>query len=588
MAGLIPENLLEEILSRTDIVEVISGYITLKKSGRNFKTNCPFHHEKTASFMVSAERQIYHCFGCGESGNAFKFLMRHERMEFPEAVELLAKKAGVILPEQNNPQNAKIASLSTQLYKVNELAVSFYENNLHGVAGTAAIKYLLNRGIKLESIKEFHLGLASINWDGLINFLRGKNAPLALVEQAGLALPKDAGGFYDRFRNRIIFPIFDIRNRAIGFGARVLDNTLPKYINSPETPVYTKGKNLFGLNLSKDFIRDLDCAVIVEGYLDFIIPFQEGLKNVVASLGTALTLEQVKLLKRYTNNIVMIYDGDTAGEIATLRSLDILIEEGINVKVVPLPKGMDPDTFVRNQGVQHLKDKVSQACSLFDYKLGILKSRHDIKDPHGKSKIAAEMLITINKLDDAILRAEYIKKLAEEIKISEQYILEELNKLKSTVVKVQSTPQAQLKKSIEINPAEKLLIKFMLEESALIEKIMQELSPSDFKDARTAKIVSLIHELAIKGKSIQPSVLMNYFNEEDANQLVCETMFMPELSDQEKEKAINDCINRIKVDRLKSKREYLHVQIKSAQSMGDELQLNKLIQEFHNLIKKGD
>ncbi len=587
MGGRIPENLLEDILGRVDIVEIISGYIPLKKSGRNFKTNCPFHHEKTPSFMVSADRQIYHCFGCGESGNAFKFLMRHERMEFPEAVEMLAKKAGVVLPQQERPQDAGAASLSTQLYKINELVVSFYENNLRA-ASVAASDYLAKRGISLKIIKEFRLGLAGAGWENLMNFLRSKNISLALMEKAGLILPKDGGGYYDRFRNRIIFPIFDIRCRPIGFGARVLDKSLPKYINSPETPVYIKGNNLFGLNLSKDYIRDADSAIIVEGYLDFMIPYQEGIKNIVASQGTALTLEQIRLLKRYTHNAVMIYDGDTAGEIATLRSLDILIEEGMNVKVVPLPKGTDPDALVRLHGVDSLKAKIQNAASLFDYKLEVLKSRHDMKDAHGKSKIAAQMLSTINKFDNAILRAEYTKRLSEEIKIPEHYILEELNKLKPGPAAQQPWPLAIDNSVMAINPAEKMLIKFMLEEKELIEKIMQELEPSDFQDMRTAKVVSIMHDLFTQGKNIAPSVLMNYFSEDDASQLVCESMFMPELSEQDREKALNDCIRRIKVQRLKSKREYLHVQIKSAQSLGDEKRLSSLIQEFHNLIKKGD
>jgi len=588
MSAHIPESLLEDILSRLDIVEIISGYIPLKKAGRNFRANCPFHHEKTPSFTVSPDRQIYHCFGCGESGNAFKFLMRHERMEFPEAVKILAKKTGVILPEQNNPEIARQASLTSQLYRVNELAVSFYENNLHAASASACRDYLLNRGIKLQTIKEFHLGLAASSWDSLINYLRSENISLSLMEKAGLILPKDAGGYYDRFRNRIIFPIFDIRSRVIGFGARVMDKTLPKYINSPETLVYVKGKNLFGLNLSKDYIRENDFAIIVEGYLDFMIPYQEGLSNIVASQGTALTLDQIRLLRRYTHNVVMIYDGDTAGEIATLRSLDILIEEGMNVKVVPLPNGMDPDTLVRREGVNSLKAKVQGAKSLFDYKLEVLKSRHNINDAHGKSKIASLMLSTISKFDNAILRGEYTKRLSEEIKVPEHYILEELNKLKSNAVGGLDEGLC-VKKSISgINPAEKLLIKFMLEEKELIEKIMQELSPADFADMRTAKVVSVMHDLFTQGKNIEPSILMNYFSEDDASQLVCESMFMPEILGQEREKAVNDCIARIKVQRLKSQREHLHVQIKSAQSLGDEQRLNSLIKEFHNLIKKGD
>ena len=588
MSARIPENLLEDILSRVDIVEIISGYIPLKKAGRNFKANCPFHHEKTPSFTVSPDRQIYHCFGCGESGNAFKFLMRHERMEFPEAVEVLAKKTGVILPEQNNPDAVRAASISSQLYKVNELAVSFYENNLHASSASACRDYLLNRGINLQTIKEFHLGLAGPGWDSLINYLRSKGISLSLMEKAGLVLPKDAGGYYDRFRNRITFPIFDIRNRVIGFGARVMDKTLPKYINSPETPVYIKGRNLFGLNLSKDYIRENDFAIIVEGYLDFMIPYQEGLNNVVASQGTALTLEQVRLLKRYTHNVVMIYDGDAAGEIATLRSLDMLIEEGVNVKVVPLPKGMDPDTLVRQEGISSLSSKLQNAKSLFDYKLEVLKFRHNIKDAHGKSKIASEMLSTINKFDNAVIRGEYVKRISEEIEVPEHCILEELNKLKPKSP-AHSVENPHVKKSVSwINPAEKLLIKFMLEERELIERIMQELSPADFADMRTAKIVSLMHDLFTQGKNIEPSILMNYLSEDDASQLVCESIFMPELLGEEREKAVSDCIARIKVQRLRSQREHLHIQIKSAQSLGDEQKLDSLIKEFHNLIKKGD
>jgi DNA primase len=284
----------------------------------------------------------------------------------------------------------------------------------------------------------------------------------------------------------------------------------------------------------------------------------------------------------------MIYDGDTAGEIATLRSLDILIDEGINVKVVPLPKSMDPDVLVRKEGIATLKAKVQKAASFFDYKLDVLKSRHDIKDAHGKTKIATEMLLTINKFDNAILRGEYTKKLSEQMHISEQYILEELHKIKPAVSVSETHPAVFEKKQAQINPAEKLLIKFMLEEQELIEKIMHELSPSDFADARTAKIVSLLQELVLQGKNIEPSVLMNYFSEDDASQLVCETMFMPVLSDQGREKAVNDCLARIKVQRLRSQRERLHIQIKSAQSSGDEGKLNSLIQEFDNLIKKGD
>jgi len=585
MPGKIPENILEDILSRVDIVGIISSYLPLKKAGRNFKANCPFHHEKTPSFMVSPDKQIYHCFGCGESGNAFKFLMRHERMDFPEAVSYLAKKVGVLLPEIEKPDN-RAADLSTALYRINELAAAFYENNLNSSAGSQAKEYLTGRKVNPHTLKEFKLGFALDQWDSLLNYLRSKNVPLSLIEKSGLILARDNGGYYDRFRNRIIFPIIDLRGRVAGFGARVMDKSLPKYINSPETPVYVKGRNLYGFNLSKNCIRENDCAIIVEGYLDFIMPYQEGIKNIVASQGTALTLEQVRLLKRYTSNVIVIYDGDTAGELATLRSLDILIEEGLNVKIVTLAQGFDPDLFVRKEGAQRLKKEIEEAKNLFDYKLKVMKSRHNTQEPQGKGAVVFEMLSTINKFQNAVIRGEYIRLLAEGLGTHEPYILEELRKMKS---QERALPQANLesKKKPEIDPLEKLLIKFMMEEKEFFDRIRLELAPEDFQDERTSKIVSVVYELFRQGKNIGVNQMMNYFHEDDAMQLVCESMFLPELSMEEKERAVGDCIKRLKSRRSKSKREDLHFQIKQAQNSGDEEKLNSLVQEFHSLIKKG-
>jgi len=583
MTGRIPENILEDILSRVDIVEVISSYLPLKRSGRNFKANCPFHHEKTPSFMVSPDRQIYHCFGCGKGGNAFHFLMEYERMEFPEAVETLAKKSGVILPEDRK-EDSKTASLITQLYKINELTTLFYEHNLSSSAGQAAKDYLLKRGLKEESIKLFKLGLALDKWDALINHVRSKNISLPVLEKAGLMLAKESGGYYDRFRNRAIFPIFDIKSRPLGFGARVFDNSLPKYINSPETPIYTKGKNLYGLNLSHDAIRENDTAVVVEGYLDFILPYQEGLKNIVASQGTALTYEQVRLLKRYTHNVVMIYDADIAGELATLRSLDIFIEEGVDVKVVTLPEGFDPDLFVRKHGIENFKERIESAHNLFDYKLKILKSRYNIRETQGKANIASSMLLTINKFKNAVLKSEYMRKLAEELNIKEEAIWEELKKVKEEKA-YQQPDQEPPKKSAQINPTEKLLINLMLEETGLINRIKNHLEPADFQDERASRIVSIMFDFIEQGKCLELNTFINNVPEEDISQLICESAFL-EISSQNKEKVIDDCIQRLKNERLKNKKQHLHDQIKTAQASGDEPRLHRLIQEFHHLTKK--
>jgi len=584
MKGRIPENILEDILSRIDIAELISGYIPLKRAGRNFKALCPFHHEKTPSFMVSPERQIFHCFGCGVSGNAFKFLMQFERLEFPEAVETLAKKAGVVLPQEAGP-DYQTASLSSELYKINELSASFYAGILNSKEAAHAKNYLLKRGISEESIKLFKLGYAPDKWDGLINYLRAKNISLALLEKAGLVLTKEAGGYYDRFRNRIIFPIFDIKSRVLGFGARILNDTLPKYINSPETPIYVKGRNLYGLNLAKEAIRQNDCVVVVEGYLDFITPYQEGLNYIVASLGTALTYEQARILKRHTNNVVMVYDGDAAGELATLRTLDIFIEEGLGVKVVSLPKGFDPDLFVLKSGIAKFKQEIAQAQNLFDYKLKILKSRYDFMQIEGKAKIATEMLPTINKFKNAVLKSEYLKKLAEELGIEEDALLQEIKKIK-VGRPYQSLEQAPSRKDLNINPTEKLLIKLMLEEADLIEHMRESLEPADFQDERVSKIVSIMFDLCAQGKSIEPRNLMNDFGENDISQIICESTFLPEVPSQDKEKIVDGCIQRLKGERLKLQKQKLHDEIKQAQHSGDEEGLQRLTREFQHLINK--
>jgi len=583
MPGLIPENLLEDILSRVDIVEVISGYIPLKRAGRNFKTNCPFHHEKSPSFMVSPDKQIYHCFGCGESGNAFKFLMRHERLEFPEAVQMLARKAGVELPQEQKQDSAAV-SLATKLYKINELAANFYAQHLNSPDAAQAKKYLLERGITQETISSLKLGAAPDKWDGLINYLRQKNIGFGLLEKAGLVLAKDNGGYYDRFRNRIIFPILDIRSRPLGFGARVLDKSLPKYVNSPETPVYIKGRHLYGLNLAKDAIRDNDFVAVVEGYMDFIVPYQAGVKSIVASLGTALTTEQARLLKRYTHNVVMIYDADLAGQLATLRSLDIFIEEEMNVKVVSLPQGLDPDLFVRKYGADGFNDLIKKADNLFDYKFKILKTQYKINEIEGKARVASEMLATVSKFKNAILRSEYTKKLGEALGLSEEILIQELKNIKPQVFR--SEPLiAKENVVLTVNPTEKLLIKLMLEETKLIGRIRQSLKADDFQDARVCRIVSTIFDFMDQGRSIHPSSLVNHLEDDACLQMICESAMPTEASDINKEMMVDDCILRMKSQKFKLKKEFLHDQIKIAQAEGDENKLASLMREFQELVK---
>ena len=574
---------LDLIKSKIDVVEFVGQYLPLKKAGRNYKGLCPFHSEKTPSFMVSPDRQMYHCFGCSKGGNAFGFLMEYERLEFPEAVQMLARKTGVQLPKDSR-EDAQVASLSTQLYKINELAAHFYQTALQSPDGAKSTQYLLKRGLKEETVQLFKIGYAADKWDGLLTHLRGEGISISLLEKAGLVIAKDGGGYYDRFRNRIVFPIFDSRARPLGFGARVMDSTLPKYVNSPETPIYTKGKNLYGLHLSKEGIRESDYAVIVEGYLDCIVPYQEGLRNIVASQGTALTPEQARLLKRYTHNVVMVYDGDDAGELAALRSLEIFIEEGMSVKVVSLPQGNDPDSFVRQHGIEAFKEKIESAPSFFEYKLNVLKARYGTKEVEAKARVAQEMLSTINKFKNALVQSEYLKKLSEELRVEEDSLLQELKKIKEPKSFVDA-PLSNVSRAAAINPTEKLLVQLMLEESALIEQVRQALEPADFQDARTSRVVSILFDLLAQGKSVEPRKLVNYIGIEESSQLICESALAPDINEEEKEKVLFDCIQRLKSQRVKLKRQHLHEQIKAAQHSGDEETMQRLMQEFHELTR---
>ena len=584
MAGTIPEDVINEVQDRCDIVEVISGYIPLKRAGRNFKANCPFHHEKTPSFIVSPDRQIYHCFGCGVGGNVFNFLMRYERLEFPETVEMLARKVGVVLPKKEF-RSPQAESLNQKLYKINELAGNFYHQFLLSSKEVAAARdYLSKRKVNIESVKKFSLGFAPDSWDSLLRYLRSKNVSLSLMEKAGLSVVReDKSGYYDRFRNRIIFAISDVKSRIVGFGARVLGDSLPKYINSPETSIYSKGRNIFGLNFSKDSIRKNNFAVIVEGYLDFIVPYQEGIDNIAASSGTALTIEQIRLLKRYTRNVVIVFDADQAGQLATLRSLDLFIEEDMNVKVVDLPEGYDPDSFVRKNNASEFKKKIKEAKNLFDYKLNLLSRQYDLNKIEGKADIAKEMLPTIRRFKNAVLKFNYLKKLAEYLSVKEESLFIELNKLKNSNVYVNKPVQLSLSR---LRPAEKMILKLILEEKNLIDKFKDTLEMDDFQDERIKGIIALIFNLISQGKEISSNRLINLSKNEATAELIAGLSIPEELQDIDREKTFQDCVRRLKQDRLKLRCQQLSNQIKIAEGVGDRQKINDLINQYNLLIKK--
>ena len=578
------EQILEEIQSKSDIAEVIGGYIPLRRSGRNFKANCPFHKEKTPSFMVSPSKQIFHCFGCGAGGNVFHFLMKFEGIEFPDAVRALAEKAGVELPRFTRGEFEQSAS-AVQIYKINEFAASYYHSMLLKTeAGKRAAEYLEKRGVNQETIAQAKLGFAADAWDGFVNFAKGKGFEAALLERSSLIIRREEGGHYDRFRNKIMFPIFDSKGRVVAFGARVLDDSLPKYINSPETEVYVKSRHLYGFNFSLQAIKEKDYCVIVEGYLDFLIPYQNGIKNIAASLGTSLTEPQARLMKRYTRNAVILYDGDSAGEAASLRGLDLFVQEGVNVKVAVLPKGYDPDSFVRSKGTAAFNTLIESAADLFEYKLGVLTSRYDTREAMSKSRVCAEMLPTIARVNNAVLKFEYIKRLAERLNVKEEALLAELKKVRPDYTYEPSAEAAAATDACPGSKADKILIGLMLDDAELIAEVQKHLKTEDFADEKIRMVVCEIFKAYTAGKPFSVAGLINCLESDDLRRIVTDASSLTEIIT-DRQKNLLDCAKNIKEQNNKNKLTELRNLINVAQAMGDGKKVEQLLTELNNLLR---
>ena len=513
-------DLLEEIRNRCDIVDIISEYVHLKPAGKGFKGLCPFHGEKTPSFMVSPEKQLFHCFGCGEGGNVFNFLMKYEKFSFFEAVEMLAKKSGVSLPVNEEKENL-LYRKKERLYKLNNLAANYYRECLFRTnQGKKIINYLKKRGINDTSVEKYKLGYAPSGWDALANFLKKKGYSYEELTKARIInKSKIEGKYIDYFRDRIIFPIFNLSGRAVGFGGRVLDDSLPKYINSPETLVYNKGSNLYSLNFAREDIRKKNYIIIVEGYTDVLITQQYEFNNVAASMGTALTTKQIDLIKRFTDTVLIAYDADSAGNMATLRSLDLLVKAGLEVKVIDLPQGYDPADFLIKKGRTPFQNLVDGSLSLIDYKLKLLYSKNSIKTIEGKVKVIKGIIPTLSIMgDENELRAQIVK-ISEELKLTEEAIRIDLVKYKKG-----------LKEFIPsfINPdsesgnikAEKILIGCMLENEQIAQNILKKLKAKDFTVPLHRQIVEAIEKILKDDKIIDSQKVIDCLNDDKAAKLI--------------------------------------------------------------------
>ena len=497
----ISEEVLEKIKEQNDIVDVISETVKLKRSGRNFSGLCPFHNEKSPSFSVSQDKQIYKCFGCGEAGNVITFVMKNKNLPFVDAVKYLGERVNITIEDGLGKRN-KTTEKKEMLYKVNVEAARFFFSNLMNTKSSK--EYFLNRGIKEETIKKFGLGYAKDSWNNLIFHLRKKGFKDEILLEAGLvSISEKTGNQYDRFRNRVMFPVFDYRGNVIGFGGRVLDDSKPKYLNSPETLVFQKGTNLYGLNFAiKNKIPDR-YFIIVEGYMDLITLHQYGITNVVASLGTALTTNQARLLKRYADKVIISYDADIAGQTATLRGLEILRDAGFDVRVLNIPKGKDPDEFVRSNGREAFRKLINDAIPLIDYRLKRAEEGIDFRESDSLVKYGKRVTNILADLDP-VEKDVYVKKISENTGIREQTLYDVLSRelTKNTKGNNFVNNKEENGTRLYVEPAflkaERSLLKLMFEDE-YFDYIVSSLTEEDLILPEHKEIFSIIKE-SKKGK----------------------------------------------------------------------------------------
>ncbi len=591
--GFIQEEVIDRIRNSTDIVEVLSDYIPLKKSGQNYKGLCPFHSEKTPSFMVSPSKQLYHCFGCGAGGDVFNFLVRYESLSFPEAIRILAKRAGIKIEVKSKDPRLKTERES--LIRINREAEEYFQRILKGSSGKAARGYLLKRGIKEKTIEDFRLGFSLPAWEGLLTALGEKGYSPEILHKAGLIIPRENGkGYYDRFRGRIIFPICNIEGDVIGFGGRVLDDSLPKYLNSPETPLYSKGENLYAFNNAKEYIRKEGFLILVEGYMDAIALHQSGIPNAVATLGTALTKGHLRAINRFTKKVMIVFDADPAGQKAASIGLDIFLEGGMDVRVVSLPQGDDPDSFIRREGKDNFLNFLQKAPALIDFNLRQILGQDSgvTEDLNERIRRVGEALVVISKIPNSIERGFYIKKIAEETDIDEASLLEELKKLKgpkkvqSSRTSASSVEPFTIHSSQSRPKAEEILIHLMLKNKGIAGEIVDSLSPDDFVYPPFRIIVKAIEDSLKRFGEVLPERFISHEKDQEVLGLLSE-LSLKDMEYDDIRKAMEDCLLHINLREKEKRLSEIQSRIREAERKGQEEEILALISEKQRIVKNG-
>ncbi len=585
------EELIDEIRNSNDIVDIISQYVILKRSGRNFFGLCPFHKEKTPSFSVSPDKQIFHCFGCGAGGNVIHFISKIENVDFKESLEILADRAGIKLPTLENNVDSKRLELKEKVYEINKLVAMYYHETLYKPQAKPAQEYVKKRKLDNKALKEFCIGYAE-NANVLYKLLKEKGFTEEEILASDLVIKK-GNNYVDRFKNRLIFPIQDIRNRFIAFGGRVLDNSLPKYINSPENIVYSKARNLYGLNVAKNTkTRKL---IIVEGYMDTVSLHQRGIDNVVASCGTALTEAQGRLLRKYAEKVIISYDSDSAGQAATLRGLEILNNLGCDIRILQMEGAKDPDEYVIKYGNGRFNDLVENAISLVEFKIKVLKKGLNIENTNDKIKFMNEIAKILGGVDNKIEQEIYIDKISSDYNISKEAIYAQINKneysnnkgakiLESSSIRKPTIKRQEKEINPELEKRENIIISLLIDGGEEVyNKIKDIINPNDFKSEANQKIMRRLYEEFEKGNSNINSLVDMFADDEQVVNALTGIM-ADDYEIEDNKKALDDVINNYQKEKLMARRNEIIQSLNNASL--DKEKASELEKELHTLIIK--
>ncbi len=568
--------IIEEVVSRNDIVDVISGYIKLKKNGSSYSGLCPFHNEKSPSFSVSPSRQLYHCFGCGVGGNVITFVMEYENYTFLEAVKMLADRVGMALPETDySSEERKLKDMKARLLEINKIAATYYYRQLRTEQGSLGLNYLKKRGLSDETINRFGLGYATQTSGGLYKYIKEQGYDDGLLKETGLFTYER--GVNDKFWNRVMFPIMDINNKVIGFGGRVMGDAKPKYLNSPETKLFDKSKNLYGLNIARTARKSN--LIICEGYMDVIALHQAGFNQAVASLGTALTPGQARLMKRYTDNVLITYDSDEAGTKAALRAIPILKEAGLSTKVINMSPYKDPDEFIKALGAEAFQERIDKAQNSFMYEISVLEKQYDRKDPEGATNFEKSVAEKLVGFAERLERDNYLKAVCRQFQISEmgmQELVASYGSKEGIIRKQQSTDNEVVKKKKResgVRQAEKILLTWMIDDAEIFYKVREYIQPADFIDSLLQDVALKLYEQYDNGQ-VNPAAIVNTYETEEEHKEVA-ALFSADLSEDlnssERQRALNDTVQKVKKNSI----DYALGQTKDAKEL-QELMMQQL------------